>query len=165
MERLTIPDEHMDGGIRKTLIDAREVRKHAMTIYWQLKKYEDTGITPDQLRVIEEEYTKMSKELAELRQQNSENPYKVGDTVYCIEKYEDGYDYSGYRYLGEFELYERYVAVCSTYTWCDDFNEQLREMAIENTDDARGDIYLFNSMNVYRTKEEAKAAADKLEEE
>lgn len=38
-------------------------------------------------------------------------------------------------------------------------------MAIENTDDARGDIYLFNSMNVYRTKEEAKAAADKLEEE
>lgn len=165
MERLTIPDEHIDGGIRRALIDAKEVRKYAMTIYWRLKKYEDTGITPDQLQVIEEEYTKMAKELAELRQQNSENPYKVGDTVYCIEKYEDGYDCSGYRYLGEFELYERYVAVCPTYTWCNDFNEQLREMVIENTDDARGDIYLFDGMNVYRTKEEAKAAVARLEEE
>ena len=70
MERLTIPDEHIDGGIRRTIIDAREVRKHTMTIYWQLKKYEDTGISPAQLQVIEEEYSKMAKELAELRQQN-----------------------------------------------------------------------------------------------
>ncbi len=70
MERLTIPDEHIDGGIRRALIDAKEVRKYAMTIYWRLKKYEDTGITPDQFQVIEEEYSKMAKELAELRQQN-----------------------------------------------------------------------------------------------
>lgn len=41
MERLTIPDEHIDGGTRRTVVDVREVRKHAMTLYWQLKKYED----------------------------------------------------------------------------------------------------------------------------
>lgn len=131
----------------------------------KLRDYENTGITPDQLQVINEEYQKMAKELAELRKQNSKNPYKVGDTVYCIEKYEDGYDYSGYRYIGQFGLCEEHIVACPTYMWRDDFNDQLREMATENTDDARGDIYLFNGMNVYRTKEEAKAAVARLEEE
>ena len=163
MERLTSRDSK--GNL---CLCNKEVYGNNQDIYNAiavLEDYENTGITPEQLQVINEEYTKMAKELAELRQQNSENPYKVGDTVYCIEKYEDGYDCSGYRYLGEFELYERYVAVCPTYTWCDDFNEQLREMAIENTDDARGDIYLFDRMSVYRTKEEAKAAVARFEEE
>ena len=112
MERLTIPDEHIDGGIRRTIIDAREVRKHAMTIYWQLKKYEDTGISPAQLQVIEEEYSKMAKELAELRQQNRWIPvserlpdynkevlitngkYVTIDTRYFLENTEDGEAYT-----------------------------------------------------------------------
>lgn len=112
MERLTIPDEHIDGGIRRTLIDAREVRKYAMTIYWQLKKYEDTGISPAQLQVIEEEYSKMAKELAELRQQNRWIPvserlpdyneevlitngkYVTIDTRYFLENTEDGEAYT-----------------------------------------------------------------------
>lgn len=112
MERLTIPDEHIDGGIRRTIIDAREVRKHAMTIYWQLKKYEDTGISPAQLQVIEEEYSKMAKELAELRQQNrwvpvserlpdyneevliTDGKYVTIDTRYFLENTEDGEAYT-----------------------------------------------------------------------
>lgn len=49
MERLTIPDEPIEGGMRRAIIDAREVRKHAMTVYWQLKKYEDTGLTPEEI--------------------------------------------------------------------------------------------------------------------
>lgn len=49
MDRLTIPDEHIEGGIRRTVIDARAVRKEAMTIYWALKKYEDTGLTPEEI--------------------------------------------------------------------------------------------------------------------
>ncbi len=49
MERLTIPDEPVEGGMRRAIIDAREVKKHAMTIYWQLKKYEDTGLTPEEI--------------------------------------------------------------------------------------------------------------------
>lgn len=36
----------------------------------RLAAYENTGITPDQLAVINEEYEKMAKELAELRKQN-----------------------------------------------------------------------------------------------
>lgn len=77
MERLTIPDEHIDGGTRRTVVDAREVKKHAMTLYWQLKKYEDTGITPEQLKIIEEEYSRMAHELAMLRQQNQWIPVSV----------------------------------------------------------------------------------------
>ena len=43
-----------------------------------LEDYENTGITPDQLQVIEEEYSKMAKELAELRQQNRWIPVSEG---------------------------------------------------------------------------------------
>lgn len=44
----------------------------------RLAAYENTGITPDQLQVIEEEYSKMAKELAELRQQNRWVPVSEG---------------------------------------------------------------------------------------
>lgn len=38
MERLTIPDEKIDGGMKRTCVDSREVKKYAMTLYWALKK-------------------------------------------------------------------------------------------------------------------------------
>lgn len=57
MERLTIPDEKIDGGLRRAIIDAREVRKEAMTIYWALKKYEDTGLTPEEVQKLKERDT------------------------------------------------------------------------------------------------------------
>lgn len=38
MERLTIPDEKIEGGMRRTVVDARKVRENAVTIYWALKK-------------------------------------------------------------------------------------------------------------------------------
>ena len=38
MERLTIPDEKTEGGWKRAVIDPKEVKKHAMTIYWALKK-------------------------------------------------------------------------------------------------------------------------------
>lgn len=49
MDRLTIPDKPIEGGTRRAVIDAREVKKHTMTIYWQLKKYEDTGLMPEEI--------------------------------------------------------------------------------------------------------------------
>lgn len=49
MERLTIPDEPIEGGLKRAIIDARAVREEAMTIYWRLKKYEDTGLTPEEI--------------------------------------------------------------------------------------------------------------------
>ena len=54
MERLTIPDIKIDGGTRRTVIDPRKVKEYAMTIYWVLKKYEDTGLTPEQIVSLKE---------------------------------------------------------------------------------------------------------------
>ena len=59
MERLTIPDEKIEGGVRRTVIDSREVKKNAMTIYWALKKYEDTGLDPEQIRELKEAIRKL----------------------------------------------------------------------------------------------------------
>lgn len=57
MERLTIPDEKIEGGWRRAVIDSREVKKHAMSLYWALKKYEDTGLTPQQILELKERNT------------------------------------------------------------------------------------------------------------
>ena len=54
MERLTIPDEKVEGGVRRAVIDARKVKEHAMTIYWALKKYEDTGLSPQEILELKE---------------------------------------------------------------------------------------------------------------
>ena len=54
MERLTIPDEKIEGGVRRTVIDSRKVKENAMTIYWALKKYEDTGLTPEKIMELKE---------------------------------------------------------------------------------------------------------------
>lgn len=67
MERLTIPDTPIEGGLRRSVIDVREVRKYAMTIYWQLKKYEDVGLTPDQIRQVDEPYREKCEEVNRLR--------------------------------------------------------------------------------------------------
>lgn len=63
MERLTIPDEKIEGGSRRTVIDARKVKEHAMTIYWALKKYEDTGLTPEQIMELKERDTEKAPEI------------------------------------------------------------------------------------------------------
>nr|DAE53262.1 MAG TPA: Protein of unknown function (DUF551) [Caudoviricetes sp.] len=49
MERLTIPDEPIEGGLRRAVIDIRAVKEQAMTIYWRLKAYEDTGLSPEEI--------------------------------------------------------------------------------------------------------------------
>ena len=54
MERLTIPDKKIPGGVRRAIIDTRAVREEAMTLYWALKKYEDTGLTPDEVEQLKE---------------------------------------------------------------------------------------------------------------
>ena len=70
MERLTIPDEKIEGGVRRTVIDSREVKKNAMTIYWALKKYEDTGLTPTEIirKHMNDGWIPVEKELPPLGQ-------------------------------------------------------------------------------------------------
>lgn len=68
MERLTSRDS--EGNL---CLCNKEVYGNNQDIYNAiavLEDYENTGITPEQLQVINEEYSKMAKELAELRQQN-----------------------------------------------------------------------------------------------
>ena len=54
MERLTVPDKKIDGGYQRAVIDTREVKKYAMNIYWELKKYEDIELTPEQIMELKE---------------------------------------------------------------------------------------------------------------
>ena len=62
MERLTIPDKKTEGGWKRAVIDPKEVKKHAMTTYWALKKYEDTGLTPDEINALRERDTAKAPE-------------------------------------------------------------------------------------------------------
>lgn len=57
MERLTIPDEKIEGGVRRAFIDVKAVKENAMTIYWALKKYEDIGLTPPEIMELKERDT------------------------------------------------------------------------------------------------------------
>jgi hypothetical protein len=51
MERLTIPDVRVDEHTtRRSVIDVAAVREHTMEIYWRLKAYEDTGLTPEEIK-------------------------------------------------------------------------------------------------------------------
>ena len=103
MERLTIPDVRVDEHTtRRTIIDARVVREHAMDFYWRLKAYEDTGLTPKEVTAIGELFDYALKESKTLTEQLAllnrirdlaeadrdgrlvMPPCKAGDTVYEV---------------------------------------------------------------------------------
>lgn len=81
MERLTIPDKKIEGGWRRAIIDSREVRKEAMTIYWALKKYEDTGLAPEQVRELVEKQKPMKVE----KLKSAQYPYRCPACGYLLE--------------------------------------------------------------------------------
>ena len=110
MERLTSRDSK--GNL---CLCNKEVYGNNQDIYNAiavLEDYENTGITPEQLQVINEEYTKMAKELAEFRKQNQWIPvserlpengeevlitngkYVTIDERYFLENTEDGEAYT-----------------------------------------------------------------------
>ena len=98
MERLTIPDVRVDEHTtRKTIIDARAVREHAMDFYWRLKAYEDTERTPEEIDMDHEAAEQLRHlcrdcdlgRLEELVKADKEGrtvvlPCKVGDTLYRV---------------------------------------------------------------------------------
>ena len=58
MERLTIPDVRVDEHTtRRTMIDARAVKKHAMDFYWRLKAYEDTGLESEEVSMLVKDWS------------------------------------------------------------------------------------------------------------
>ena len=65
MERRTIPDVRIDEHTtRRSMIDVEAVRSQAMEIYWRLKAYEDTGLTPEEANAAK--LALMGKTLAEI---------------------------------------------------------------------------------------------------
>ena len=98
MERLTIPDVRVDEHTtRRTMIDARAVKKSAMDFYWRLKAYEDTERTPEEIDMDHEAAEQLRHlcrdcdlgRLEELVKADKEGrtvvlPCKVGDTLYRV---------------------------------------------------------------------------------
>ncbi|MDB2128463.1 DUF551 domain-containing protein [Enterocloster clostridioformis] len=76
MERLTIMDERIPGGTRRKVISVKAVKEEAMTLYWQLKKYEDTGLMPDQIQELDRLYLEKCQEVTELKKQKEWIPVK-----------------------------------------------------------------------------------------
>lgn len=92
MERITIPDKKIDGGECRTVIDARKVKDHAMTIYWALKKYEDTGLAPEQIMKLKERDTAKIPEYEGDGYYGGEMVYDTWICPNCGIKYEVDYD-------------------------------------------------------------------------
>ena len=93
MERLTIPDKKIDGGVRRAFIDVKAVKENAMTIYWALKRYEDTGLTTEQIMELKE------RDTAKSQGYEGDGYDDAGNIIYdiwicpnCGKKYEVDYD-------------------------------------------------------------------------
>lgn len=100
MERLTIPDVRVDEHTtRRSVIDVLAVREHAMKIYWRLKAYEDTGLTPEEIKAPFTEDTMINlaaqalgveaDHLRELAEADKDGrcvvlPCKVGQRVFAL---------------------------------------------------------------------------------
>ena len=100
MERLTISDVRVDvHTTRRSIIDVAAVREHAMKFYWRLKAYEDTGLTPEEIKsafttdalikLAAQALETTPERLRELAEADKEGrvvvlPCKVGDTVYFV---------------------------------------------------------------------------------
>lgn len=102
MERLTIPDVRVDEHTtRRSMIDVLAVREHAMEIYHRLKAYEDTGLTPEEIKapftvdtMINLAAQALGVEPSRLRELVEADkagrcvvlPCKVGDKVYYLDR-------------------------------------------------------------------------------
>lgn len=101
MERLTIPDVRVDEHTtRRTIIDARVVREHAMDFYWRLKAYEDTGLESEEVSTLVTDWSDLCTIVGEcgglsrvrvLAEADKDGrlvvrPYSIGETVYVLLK-------------------------------------------------------------------------------
>lgn len=99
MERLTIPDVRVDEHTtRRTIIDARVVREHAMDFYWRLKAYEDTGLESEEVSTLVKDWSDLCTIVGEcgglsrvrvLAEADKDGrlvvlPCKVGDTLFRV---------------------------------------------------------------------------------
>lgn len=70
MERLTVPDVRVDEHTtRRSIIDGNAVRERAMQIYWRLKDYEDTGLTPGNIKELLDMAVSKTDEVLRLKEE------------------------------------------------------------------------------------------------
>lgn len=122
MERLTVPDVRVDEHTtRRSIIDGNAVREHAMEIYWRLKDYEDTGLTPQEVISMHGEWRAMMSvlnsigggytRLRELAEADRDGrlvvlPFTSGRTFLCKENIDSP------RLMKDVELAIRYCSSC-----------------------------------------------------
>ena len=109
MERLTIPDKPIEGGWKRAVIDSRAVKEEAMTIYWRLKKYEDTGLTPEEI---------MDGQMLTGWIPVEERMPKTGDTVLTYIKH--NYAEDNWRAYKVYEYTDHFVGMgnlCNVMAW------------------------------------------------
>lgn len=105
MERLTeklsdnAKPQTFGGHVRQLItpngIYKSTILKEYNKLYDRLVEYEDLGITPEQVRQMDAEFTRASKELADYKKSVDQGrllhlPCKAGDTVYLEAEYENG---------------------------------------------------------------------------
>lgn len=116
-------------------------------------------------KALEEYVDKLSIKLGEYEDLEEQGlllrlPCKVGDTVWCIEEFEDGFEYSGYKFMA---MCGEFVIVTPKYSNCD-FKEQLHEMERESREWEGISVDMFKKENVFLTKEEAEQALERMKE-
>ena len=84
MDRLTVPDEPIEGGMRRSVVDARAVKEQAMRIYWRLKAYEDTGLEPKDVTTAKSLAIQYLKETIDANEKSIQLGRKDGTDVTCI---------------------------------------------------------------------------------
>lgn len=68
MDRLTLPDKRInENTVWRSFVDVEAVREHAMDIYWRLKAYEDTNLTPEMVIELRNDALAINKELEEYK--------------------------------------------------------------------------------------------------
>lgn len=89
MERLTVPDKQIgEHTTRRTIIDGAAVRDCAMEIYWRLKAYEDTGLTPGDVDELIKMAASKTDKVLQLKEElqgakNTAEQYAaINDTLY-----------------------------------------------------------------------------------
>ena len=99
MERITLADEQGNFGLKDLPwndIGVGKVITNSMheTLYEvisKLREYEDTGLTPEQIYAMDEEYSELAAELGKYKKLEEQGlllklPCKVGNMVYEIKK-------------------------------------------------------------------------------
>lgn len=62
MKRLTVTDRRVGDVVLRAQVDPAAVKEEAMTLYWALKRYEDTGLTPEEIESLKRTLLNWKKE-------------------------------------------------------------------------------------------------------